>query len=888
MILWSVRRLHRVQHAKLCVKDDSARRKAKTNKHIGLIVVHLFMILTKNNSLFIGFILASISVFAQNKQGIYVDKAGVIRWEKDKKEATFFGVNYTAPFAYGNRAITRVGQSAEQAIKDDVYHFARLGFDAFRVHVWDQEISDVNGNLIENEHLRLFDFLIAELKKRKIKTLVTPIAFWGNGYPEQDEKTGSFSNVFGKDKALVEEAAIKAQENYLQQFFKHKNPYTGLTYQQDSDILGTEVNNEPHHSGAKALTTDYINRMVVAIKSAGWTKPIFYNISESPWYADAVVKANVQGHSFQWYPTGLVSGHTLQGNYLPNVAKYQIPFDTIPAFKNRAKMVYEFDAGDVMQPIMYPAMAKSFRAAGFQWATQFAYDPMATAYANTEYQTHYLNLAYTPAKAISMLIAARVFHQSKRLEQSDDLHAFDSFRIDYTSALSEMNSPQEFCYTNSTFSEPVASRQLKHIAGLGSSIVVQYEGKGAYFLDKLEDGLWRLEVMPDALHIRDPFERASPSKEVTRINWATWPMAINLHDLGTNFSIQGLNDGNQVTAFADNTHFTISPGTYLLSKKNLHSNLSAKSRYQNIILGEFVAPKASTEAVYVKHYPFATLTETVPFRVQAEIANLSTGDSVFVQLNTANRGRFFPMKMSIPYCFVAEIPGDFVKNGLLKYQIIVQKQDGSYITFPANEKTNPFAWDKLEQASYQSYVAGKNAFLEIFNPAADGDKINAYTPDWKENKINYTSDINPEQLNLTLSIGKPKANEIMGFQSFFGDKLVGRKSELNRFKTLVVKLKANTENTKVKIGLIDTDAHFFSAEIVANTTFKTIEIPLEQLKNDRQLLLPRPYPGFLPLYFQHTNKGVFDLKNTEKIELTFGYEATANPLAISVESIYLQ
>ncbi len=51
---------------------------------------------------------------------------------------------------------------------------------------------------------------------------------------------------------------------------------------------------------------------------------------------------------------------------------------------------FEFDASDVLESYMYPAMARSFRTAGFQWATQFAYDPMATAYANTEYQTHYL------------------------------------------------------------------------------------------------------------------------------------------------------------------------------------------------------------------------------------------------------------------------------------------------------------------------------------------------------------------------------------------------------------------------------------------------------------------------------------------------------------------
>ena len=36
--------------------------------------------------------------------GVYVDKQGVLRWQDTNKEATFFGVNYTTPFAYGYRS----------------------------------------------------------------------------------------------------------------------------------------------------------------------------------------------------------------------------------------------------------------------------------------------------------------------------------------------------------------------------------------------------------------------------------------------------------------------------------------------------------------------------------------------------------------------------------------------------------------------------------------------------------------------------------------------------------------------------------------------------------------------------------------------------------------
>ena len=95
---------------------------------------------------------------AQKKSSnlIYVDAKGIMRYTKDKSEATFFGVNYTAPFAYGYRSHKALGINLEKAIDADVYHMARLGLDAFRVHVWDVEITDSLGNLLENEHHQLY------------------------------------------------------------------------------------------------------------------------------------------------------------------------------------------------------------------------------------------------------------------------------------------------------------------------------------------------------------------------------------------------------------------------------------------------------------------------------------------------------------------------------------------------------------------------------------------------------------------------------------------------------------------------------------------------------------------------------------------------------------
>jgi len=163
----------------------------------------------KIKNLFIVLLLSSINIYAQ-KSLYYVDGSGVLRERSGNKEVAFAGVNYTLPFAHAYRMHKQLGVDLKAAIDKDVYHFARLGFNAFRLHVWDVEISDADGNLLDNEHLNLFDYLLSKLKERKIKIVLTPIAYWGNGYPEMDEKLPGFSSKGDKCDMTRNETAIKA------------------------------------------------------------------------------------------------------------------------------------------------------------------------------------------------------------------------------------------------------------------------------------------------------------------------------------------------------------------------------------------------------------------------------------------------------------------------------------------------------------------------------------------------------------------------------------------------------------------------------------------------------------------------------------------------------
>ncbi|MER2997571.1 cellulase family glycosylhydrolase [Pontibacter populi] len=827
---------------------------------------------------------------------VYVDKLGVLRWKKGNKEATFFGVNYTVPFAYGYRSHKALNVDLEKAIDQDVYHMARLGFNAFRVHVWDTEISDSTGNLLNNEHLRLFDYLIYKLKQRNIKILVTPIAFWGNGYPERDEKTTGFSSMYDKQKAVTEEDAFKAQERYLQQFFEHVNPYTKLTYQNDPDIIAAEINNEPKHTGPKARATEYVNRMVAAVRSSGWTKPIYYNISESPTYADAVAKANIDGVSFQWYPTGLVANHTLQGNYLPHVDRYQIPFDTIPAYANKARMVYEFDAGDILNSTMYPAMARSFRAAGFNWATQFAYDPLATAYANTEYQTHYLNLAYTPSKAISALIAGKAFTRLPRLKTYGNYPAdsvFDVFRVSYKENLSEMNTPQEFYYSNTTRTKPSNAAKLQHVAGVGSSAIVQYPGRGAYFIDKLENGVWRLEVMPDAIHIRDPFAKTSPQKEVTRIQWEAHPMHLNLPDLGNDFTIKGLNTGNTDSGKATKGSFTVAPGTYLLVKKGKNAKRwTGASKAGELRLDEFVAPLSVKTEPYVSHEPISEVSAGAPYTIKATIVGIKPDSKVTLQINNLSGVyKTIDMQRKAPYSYEAIVPAELATPGMVNYRIMVQRPDNSIYTFPGGHKGDPWAWDYYQTDSWQTFIAGEQSVLELFNAGNDRN-IKVYPNLWRSDERQLITADKPGQLVLKLSAKELPAEGVMGFQYYFGDKLQDRTKELTNYKKLVIRARTtNPEPVKVRIALISDDATAHAATFTVDQNFKDIEIPLSSLKPEEFMLLPRPYPGFHPFWFKPNKPEAFNLNQAEKLEIIVGKDLPeqdkAKPYSLEVETIWL-
>ena len=129
------------------------------------------------------------------------------------------------------------------------------------------------------------------------------------------------------------------------------------------------------------------------------------------------------------------------------------------------------------------------------------------------------------------------------------------------------------------------------------------------------------------------------------------------------------------------------------------------------------------------------------------------------------------------------------------------------------------------------------------------------------------------------------ANQTMGWQYYFKEKIEGRKSELSSFNKIVIRAKASNA-TSAKLSLITEDAFAYAATVSLSKDWQNIEVPLSSLQQDSFLLLPRPYPGFQPLTFRAAGTSPFDLKEAEKLEVSFGN--TSGPLAVEVESVWLE
>jgi len=597
-------------------------------------------------------------------------------------------------------------------------------------------------------------------------------------------------------------------------------------------------------------------------------------------HVPAYFAADIQGTTYQWYPIGLVAGKERQGNFLPYVDRYVIPFANEKGFSNKTKVVYEYDPADIGYSYMHPAMSRTFRSSGFQWMTQFAYDPIDIAAYNTEYQTHYLNLAYTPAKAISMMIAAEVAYRiprNKTFPAYPQDTVFGDFLVSYQRDLALMNVDSAFYYTNHTDVVPKDVKKLKKVAGHGSSPVVTYEGSGAYFLDKLQDGVWRLELMPDAETVNDPFAKPSLSREAVQIIWSENMMDIDLPDLGADFLWKQLTPGTSAQGQAKGTAIRLKPGVYILGRQGQAAlaGFNASTVWNRYPLGHFVAPAASaTKMPVIVHEPAKYHERGRSLDVSMKVISPVKPDSVIIQTDDVSFWRddnvFLKLENKDGYQYTGRLPETMLRNDRVRYTATVYT-DGEKYTFPQGTAGAPLDWDASIYTYWTTRIVDKSTPIVLVEAWSD-------QSEWEEYAIPetaYSRARKTQQHPMTMPVWSYTFMKQDSASKFFWLKdirqmLTERTVKMAEVKSLLMSITHQSFEGKLQVGFISNMGYTYATvvELEKDRPEQVVRIPLEALELVPTALLPAPYPTFLERYFVPSVPIPFAVGDVEKLMIS--------------------
>ncbi len=791
---------------------------------------------------------------APANRAVYLDAQGVVRWQDDRREVRLFGANYVLPTASDYRAAGYLHADRKQMIDEDMAQFARMGFDGLRLTFWgDWEASDSAGNLIANDHLDLLDYLIASARARGVYLLLSPIQLYGANWPDalQDTTDPGFGRHFGKGRMGTDPAAIAAQENYLRQLLDHVNPYTGVALKDEPAILFIELVNEPwHHPEDLQGSIRYINALTDAVRSTGCHKLVFYNVSQDFRIAEAIRRSRAQGVTFAWYPSSLNSGHELQGNYLRAVDAF--PDMLRPELAHLPRIVYEFDSPDLRTGYMYPAMARTFRSVGAQFAAMFAYDMLQTASRNLAWQTHYLNLVYTPRKAMSAVIAAEAMHRLPRMQSYGPYPQntrFGDFHVSYKDNLSELVARDAFLNAGSTRSTPPDPSALTRVAGYGSSPVVAYQGTGTYWLDRVRAGVWRLEVYPDAVPVHDPFEPPNANKIVTRAISRAWPMTIALPDLGTAFTVQPVAAGNAHAEQAAGGRFTVTPGVYVLSAHGSVDPATLPAYVGRIGFAEYHAPPTDSLAPSVQSLAAPAYLTGQDATLRARIAARTPPDSatLFIRPGAGGFYRGYAMHPAGGYTYAASLPAAALRDGPYEFVVTIFRA-GRATTFPSGVHARPTDWDYYGRAVWKMDVVDGRTPLRLFDPATDADRL-AFTRIGDAGRSGiFRLGLSPVTGRPVFHLELPVARNGTALADYTASLVIkhrinARGASVNGADALHVRLRGIGPRQVLHLTLVEDDGTSWQTAVAVDSTWSERTLPLSAFTIAKSVLLPEGFPG---------------------------------------------
>jgi hypothetical protein len=533
---------------------------------------------------------------------------------------------------------------------------------------------------------------------------------------------------------------------------------------------------------------------------------------------------------------------------------------------------------------------------------------LQTAPYNLGWQTHFLNLVHTPRKAVSAVIAAEAMRRLPRMKsygRYPDSQRFGDFVVSYEGDRSELNASDAFMYAGDTADAARDPSALQRLVGFGSSGTVDYEGTGAYFLDKLRDGLWRLELYPDEILVRDPFEQPQPGKVVSRLLYRSWPMKLQLPDLGAAFIATPLNVPGDAAAARTAMQGVIAmePGVWLLSRKEGDASGSLPAKAGRVALKEFHVNARVSYPDFIQTLAPREFMAGAAAEIRVRVASDSLPEEVRLWVRPAGTGFFgkpIAMRRARGNDYTAALPAEDLEPGLYEYAVSARSGDRT-TSFPGGASGQPHEWPFRLDTLWSFSITPPGTTMRLFNPKADYERLSFVRPgeQYRNPFFRLTPGESADEVALTLDLPDlgPDTPARYAAALYIGDAMAVRRGEFVNADALHVKLRADGGSRKLlQVTLVEKDGTAWTAPVLATGAWGSVTVPLRRLVLGRSIHIPSPYPG-LWNYWREAAQGRggpadhIHVENVERLQLTvtpnIGDTAADTARGVSVETITL-
>ncbi len=571
----------------------------------------------------------SFGLQAQTNQFIYVDNGRL--FHPDGKEVAMWGVNLQPCLSWEyNARMVKAGipkdvTTWKKMTDESLDELELLGCKVIRCHLTPADFTDDKGNLVETIYLELLDYMITQTQKRGMYSYISFINHMGSGeVPNSFMHTKNNKSDY-RAEWMLDDAVIGYSKNYITQLLNRTNPYSQLTYKSDPSIVIWEIINEPSYYAyedfkntrftqpyegwlkeknlmdnkesysfyRKKLVLNYINDIYETIRSTGDKHPVTWNCNWNRMIMghndvfEAIAESKVEVVAFCNYPGQNVIKNPYQ-KHPEDLTRYDFTewyqkfygdknyygWVLRNDFKNKAKVVYEFETFYNQSAYLYPAMADFMRSMGVQIAAMWHYS--MPAYAHEVMGSHVLNLKCTPQKAASFAVAAKLFENTPILKpyhiESPLEFQADNFTYSYENNMSLYSDNEVYYYSNGVHDKISLrpSKNVKEVFGYGTSPLVSYDGTGNYHFSISEKEI-ELHIQPDVIHHTEQWRQTKEKDDVVTELFYDKERKIQLYLDGWQngkFTVYKVLEGNEIlVAEVKELDLKLSSGYYKIIKE---------------------------------------------------------------------------------------------------------------------------------------------------------------------------------------------------------------------------------------------------------------------------------------------------------------------------------